>query len=261
MSWFTRVKDAVAPKLALPKTDLQLPSIEQVTQATVALAFTGAERGLSLLDKGVSAVAGKDSRAATVLQDLSRADFGGLPRHDGLRGDWLKLWGPWLREQKPATLGQWDTLPDGTDRFTVLDERYLEDLASRPHTHEATQAFFLEHPSPQPGDVLAASFSFTGEGSATGRYSAVEWFLGSHTTKVTCVSVDLETGVATLEYEVTSLPQATPARARAAEAELAPMFVADDAHLGPHAGLGCDFAQRYVWTRQVEVPTNLGPHG
>ncbi len=233
-----------------------------IPDGTMNVALTATEGGMKVLAKGVSLVAGKDSNAAAIFNDLARVDWQGIHRDQGLKADWFKLWGTWLFEEKPKSLGTWDKTADGKDRVTVTDPAYLEDLASRPHQAEAQADFLKKFPNPKPGDTLTVPYRFTGPGTAVdGQYTAVEWFIGSYDTKVTCKSVDPVTGKAELEFEVTNQSHwwsASRTPSSFQEKGL-PENVINDRPRDTGFGLGGNFVQRYVWSKSVDVPKQPAP--
>lgn len=231
-------------------------------------ALSAAELGLDVLDKGASAVLGKDSKPASIIHDLARVDLEGITRDDGLKADWGKLWGVWLFEEKPASLGTWDKTSEGVDRVTVTDQDYIDDVAGRPHQKAALDEFLKQHPNPKPGDKLTTKlddgtthegslYAFTGPGTVEGGdYTAAEWFLGSYNTTIECTGVDPKTGKPELQFQVTNTSHwesATRLPQSFQDKGLPPSLVGNHGR-DEGTGLGGDFIQRYQWTQTVDVP-------
>jgi len=232
-----------------------------------------AELGLDVLDKGASKVLGEDSKPASIIHDLARVDLEGITRDDGLKADWGKLWGTWLFEEKPASLGKWDKTDEGVDRVTVTDPSYISDVAGRPHQKEALDEFLKQHPNPQPGDKLTTTgpdgkpregklFLFTGPETAEGGdYTAAEWFLGSYHTTIKCTGLDPKTGKPQLQFQVTNTSHwesATRLPQSFQDKGLPPSLVGDR-NRDQGVGLGGGFIQRYQWNQTVDVPTPARP--
>lgn len=236
---------------------------------SVEAGLGAAEKVIDLGAKATTVVAGEDSSVGTLANNLSRVDLEAIARDDELKGDWGRLWGVWLSEDKPQDLGPWDqvTNPETgqvSDRVTITDPAYTGDLAGRPHQQQALDAFLRQHEDPQVGDQLIGPdgepgklFEFTGEGTAEGGdYTAVEWFMGSYRTNITCVGKDPATGKPILEFEATNeshWESATRVPASGQDAHL-PNFLIPDQERGGGFGVGGDFQQRFVWRQTVDVP-------
>ncbi|MGA9526425.1 MAG: hypothetical protein WBV82_33555 [Myxococcaceae bacterium] len=234
------------------------------------LFLKGAETGVDIMAKGSELVFGKGSSLTDSLKTLGRVDLEGATRMTDpvtgqkLKADWPGLWGTWLLEKRPQHLGTWDKNSEGIDRVTIRDNEYTEDLAGRPHQQKVTEEFFKMYPNPKPGDVFPppgasdevmdkALYRFTGPGTdeaSPEKYTALEWFIGSYRTQVTCVGIDEKTGKPNLQYEVVNLSHfesGTRVPASFQEKGLPPALV-DNRGRESGLGLGGSFEQRYVWT-------------
>ncbi|MCP3100208.1 hypothetical protein LZ198_15150 [Myxococcus sp. K15C18031901] len=230
-----------------------------------------AEGGVDVLAKTSELLTGKDSKLTQGLKTLGKVDLEGITRTKDpvtgqqLKGDWPKLWSTWLLEEKPQDLGTWDKTADGTDRVTVRDNAYTEDLAGRPHQQQVTEEFFKMYPNPKPGDVFppanataeqqdAALYRFTGPGTDEANkkdtYTSLEWFIGSYRTQVKCTGIDEKTGKPNLEYSVENsshFESGTRVPATFQEQGLPPALIGDRKR-ETGLGVGGDWLQRYVWT-------------
>lgn len=229
-----------------------------------------AEHGVDALAKTSEVLTGNSSLTDS-LKTLGKVDLEGITRTTDpktgqkLEGDWPKLWGTWLLEEKPKDLGTWDKTADGTDRVTVRDNAYTRDLAGRPHQQQVTEEFFKMYPNPKPGDVFPpanatpeqndkALYRFTGPGTDEANkkdpYTSLEWFIGSYRTQVKCTGIDEKTGKPNLEYEVVNnshFESGTRVPATFQEKGLPPALV-QDRKRETGLGVGGDWIQRYTWT-------------
>ncbi|WP_163868836.1 hypothetical protein [Myxococcus eversor] len=237
-----------------------------------------AEGGMDGLAKTSELLLGKDSSVTQSLKTLGRVDLEGITRTTDpvtgqkLQGDWPKLWGTWLLEEKPKDLGTWDKDKNGTERVTVRDNAYTDDLAGRPHQQQVTEEFFKMYPNPKPGDVFPpkdatqeqndkALYRFTGPGTdekSKEKYTSLEWFIGSYRTEVKCTGIDEKTGKPNLSYEVVNnshMESGTRVPASFQEKGLPPALV-QDRQRETGLGVGGDWVQRYQWTSTgVDNPT------
>ncbi len=247
------VADTVLPNEATPK-------ILGAVEGGVGLAMTP----ISFASRGTAKVAGwlgldgvesKMNGVNTLTTSLSRVDLHAFGNQDGLKGNWIELYKDWLFERKRPTLGTWDKAPDtGADRVTITDPLYTSDLASRQNQKDALAKFMSEHPVPQENDTSTKNFTYTGKGTAEGgNYTALELFLGSYSTKVTCKK-DAATGKLYLEYEVTNeLHWESGTRTPAVAQKVGlPKHLMPDAKRGEGIGLGGDFEQRFVWRQELD---------
>ncbi len=88
----------------------------------------------------------------------------------------------WACETSPSGLGVWG-IEAGEPLVTITSGGYIDDLKSKPHYHETLNKFKKEHPNIniiRIHDFTKNNFRFTGPGSASGKYNALEWFLGSY---------------------------------------------------------------------------------
>ncbi|AGC43143.1 hypothetical protein MYSTI_01811 [Myxococcus stipitatus DSM 14675] len=229
-----------------------------------------AEVGVDALAKTSELIAGKDSSLTQGLKTLGKVDLEGITRTTDpqtgqkLKGDWPKLWGTWLLEEKPKDLGTWDKTSDGTDRVTVSNNAYTDDLAGRPHQQQVTEEFFKMYPNPKPGDTFPpkgaskevtdkALYVFAGPDTAENsknKHTSLEWFIGSYRTEVKCTGIDEKTGKPNLSYEVVNnshFESGTRVPATFQDKGLPPSLV-DDRKREQGVGIGGDWIQRYTWT-------------
>ncbi|MFE8604093.1 LysM peptidoglycan-binding domain-containing protein [Archangium violaceum] len=171
----------------------------------------------------------------------------------GLKADWHSLWVIWLLELSPGSLGKWSE--DGTV-VEITSQDYISDLRSRSHHKKALQHFKREHPSLGAIKVGASSslpFSFTGPGTATGEYTALEWFLGSYTTKMSVTAVSAAAREVTLKIVVENeshWESATRTPAVFRKAGSPKYFVADATR--KKSLVGGDFTQRFIWSEKLK---------
>jgi hypothetical protein len=189
------------------------------------------------------------------VQELSTVDLDGLLDEAGLQADWLALTEVWFFEESPQALGRWGTC-NGVPCVTITSRDYVDDIRSRPTYQEAIDAFKTARPTPGSvsiGTVFRHSFQFTGPGSASGDYNAVEWFLGSYTLEFTVTAIDPATRSVTVDVvaanrsrwgSATRLPQEYHRR-YGVPAELVPDMPRSTALPGG------DFEQRFVWTDSI----------
>lgn len=251
-------------------------ALQHATQGTLRLALDGADKFipnsvktdlLKGVEKGVDGAAklaeltfGKDSSVAKTFDEFSQVDLEGITRQQGLKGDWLKLWGTWLTEDKPKSLGTWSKEPGtGRDLVTVTEPSpYVTDLKNRPQQKDALAQFMKEHNPPKVGDTTTVPFSFTGPGTAEkGKYGPVEWFLGSYQTQLKCTSVDPVTGKANLEVTVTNeshFQSGTRVNGDAQNNLGLPKYLIGDRERGQGLGLGGNFDQKYIYHETVDLP-------
>ena len=138
-------------------------------------------------------------------EDLLRVKWHGLIDDKGMKADWHRMFVIWLLELSPKDLGQWNK--DKTE-VTIKRDDYISDLKSRPHYKKCIDFFKLKHNDfsrIKIGDELfdydkdkkrfqdrpGCYFNFTGDGTTTGEYNIVEWFLGSYLVKMRVISVNL----------------------------------------------------------------------
>jgi len=140
--------------------------------------FRSLIRGVRLVEQGV--------------KELSTVDIGGMLDDAGLQADWLALTEMWFFEESPQALGQWFTI-NGRPCVVITRRDYIDDIRSRPTYLDAVEAFKAAHPDPSAvpvGTTFRHNFRFTGPGSASGQYNAVEWFLGSYILEFTVTGVN-----------------------------------------------------------------------
>lgn len=198
------------------------------------------------------------SRVRSVAQgakELSTVDIDGMLDEDGMQADWLALTEMWYFEESPQDLGQWVT-NNGRPCVIITRRDYVDDLRSRPPYLEAVEAFKAAHPDPAAvpvGTTFRHDFHFTGPGSASGKYNAVEWFLGSYTLEFTVTGVDPATRMVTVDVvaanrsrwgSATRLPEEYHRR-YGVPTELVPDV--------PRSawGPGGDVEQRFMWTDEL----------
>jgi hypothetical protein len=188
-------------------------------------------------------------------EELSTVDIGGMLDEAGMQADWLALTEMWYFEESPQDLGQWVT-HNGRPCVIITRRDYVDDLRSRPPYLEAVEAFKAAHPDPGAvpvGTTFRHDFHFTGPGSASGQYNAVEWFLGSYTLEFTVTGVDPATRMVTVDVvaanrsrwgSATRLPEEYHRR-YGVPTELVPDV--------PRSawGPGGDVEQRFMWTDEL----------
>jgi Domain of unknown function (DUF4157) len=188
-------------------------------------------------------------------EELSTVDIDGILDEAGMEADWLALTEMWYFEESPQDLGQWVT-NNGRPCVIITRRDYIDDLRSRPAYLEAAEAFRKAYPDPGAvpvGTTFRHDFHFTGPGSASGQYNAVEWFLGSYTLEFTVTAVDPATRTVTVDVvagnrsrwgSATRLPEEYHRR-YGVPTELVPDV--------PRAawGPGGDVEQRFMWTDEL----------
>lgn len=136
-------------------------------------------------------------------RELARVRWWDALDTTGLHGDWLALYNVWFFETSPTTLGTWSISKEGNPLVTITSPDYINDLKAKPHHQQVRGAFMEKFPdisTIKPGDKFPADGNdkeydtarapFTGTGTTTGDYNALEWFLGSYATSMEVTSVD-----------------------------------------------------------------------
>jgi hypothetical protein len=193
----------------------------------------------NLLDKSLS-----------VVQDLARVDWLGSFDTTGLEGDWHRLYLVWFFEKTPTDLGAWSA-EDGVPLVTITSKGYVHDLKQKPHYQETLTKFKKEHSDfgkIKVGAQTTNSFSFTGEGSASGDYDALEWFMGSYDTTVTVVSADSKTRSIKIKVVVSNIShwQSGTRLPKSFINKGLPPFLVSDAPRNAF-GPGGTFKQKFIW--------------
>lgn len=188
-------------------------------------------------------------------EELSTVDIGGMLDDAGLQADWLALTEMWYFEESPQDLGQWFTL-NGRPCVVITRRDYVDDLRSRPTYMDAVEAFKAAHPDPSAvpvGTTFRYNFRFTGPGSASGQYNAVEWFLGSYILEFTVTGVDPASRTVTVDA-VASNPSRRGSATRVPEEYhrrygIPTEFISD----APRSawGPGGDVDQLFMWTDEL----------
>jgi hypothetical protein len=191
-----------------------------------------------------------------VTGDLAAVDLEDARNTEGLQADWYRLYEMWLTESHPGDPNSWDVSPEGHERLTITDPTYARDLETRPQHREALDAFFREHPNPQPGDTSSHAFGFTGDGTREGgSYTALEWYLGSYNTTVRYTGQDPNTGKAILDIEVSNVSDwASGTRLPGSQQIGGRNKILPETKRGGKLGIGGDFDQRFEWTQLVDLP-------
>ncbi len=129
----------------------------------------------------------------------------------GLEGDWYGLYWAWVLDLRPSSIGTWSAGPNGEPQVTITSQGYINDLKKKPAYQDAKSAFKKKYPSIYQtyiGAQATSSFGFSGPGSAgqgsSGRYNALEWFLGSYDYIVTATSFDTPNSTINVEMVVTN---------------------------------------------------------
>lgn len=205
------------------------------------------------------------SDAWDLLEDISRVDWNGTWDTEGLEGDWGALYGAWALGTRPDDFGVWSTRPDdGKDLVTITSEGYINDLKSKPNYNETIEKFKNEHPSIDElavGDTVSNPFIFTGQGTTTGDYNALEWFLGSYNTTMTVTGIDRESGTITVETKVINRSHwesGTRVPGSWQEIGIPPYLIPNG--FGDITGLGETYWQEFVWEDQIQYPIGSSGH-
>ncbi len=216
--------------------------------------LTLAEGGVDVLSGLSNVVTGKDSKASQVLSDLGRVDLEGIRRDDHLSADWFGMTKTWFFEQKPEGLGTWSKDPDGTDRVTITREDFTSDLAKKPAHAQALEKLRREFPEPKVGDAISTTFSFTGPGSASGKYDALEWALGSYQTTVRVESIDRATGKVHVKCQVENASgwQSATRMPQTFQDKGLPAQLIDDTKRDQHE-LGGNYRQTFAWEEDLDL--------
>lgn len=216
---------------------------EGVTQS-----FTGGAKGYVCLPC-------KARKVKKLAASLTRVRWDGIVDTKGLQADWHRLWGVWFFETSPPDLGRWTTRSDGAPEVVITSPDYAHDLQSRPQYAAVRAQFAREHPDFDqitPGASTTSRFTFTGPGTATGDYNAVEWFMGSYETRMTVTGVDRASREVIVDVDVhneSHWESGTRVPAVGQAAGLPRYLVPDQARddLGP----GGTFHQRFVWEDRI----------
>lgn len=228
-------------------------------------------RGLAPLDAGVVAVGLLDLpttllgwwdsakklgiNTANTFEDLARVDWLGNFDTAGLEGDWYALYLIWFFELSPSSVGQW-SVEDGVPLVTITSAGYIHDLKGKPNYREALNLFKSTYPNlatVSEGASVTHNFRFTGQGSASGTYNALEWFMGSYSTKITAGSRNSATHRLTVHVEVsnisrwqsgTRMPQSFINRGL-------PRYLVADAPRSA-VGPGGTFKQKFIWDDTIQ---------
>jgi hypothetical protein len=201
----------------------------------------------------INAAATKYEKAKTAAGKVLEVKFGDIIDNKGLKANWQWLWTVWLLETTPSELGTWST--DGTNVIITRSD-YTSDLRSRPQHAVALQKFKTEHPDFSKikiGDTSSSFFQFTGEGTATGNYNAVEWFMGSYQIQMEVIRMDPASLTVTLKFVITNLSHWESATRTPKVFQNAgmPKYVLSDKPRSAF-GPGGDFSQRFVWAEQLK---------
>jgi hypothetical protein len=195
------------------------------------------------------------TKTQSIVKDLARVDWLGNLDTKGLEGNWHELYYVWFFETSPTSLGKW-SMDEGVPLVTITSAAYAHDLQRKPNYKETLAKFKKEHPDLKAikvGDTTNNYFRFTGEGSATGKYNALEWFMGSYETKVVVSSVDLKSGSVKIRVEVLNISrwQSGTRMPKAFMNKGLPAYLIKDAPreaLGP----GGTFKQKFIWEDTVQ---------
>lgn len=220
--------------------------------------------------------AGGNNRYAQYLGTLSEVDLQAFTRTDGLKAPWTSLYSVWAFEERPQWLGEWNA---AGDTVTITDPRFTGDLAGREQQEAVRQEFFKQHPNPKVGDTLTAHWTYTGQGTSEsgqayhstvgangemqgsgGAYTALESYLGSYDTQVTCTGVDPKTGEVQLKFTVTNTSHwqsGTRVPKTAQESLGLGEYLIPDSKRDQGLGIGGDFKQNFVWNESVK-PAAVG---
>lgn len=194
-----------------------------------------------------------------IVDDIGRVDWNGSWDTEGLEGDWGALYGAWALGTRPDDFGQWSTNPDdGKDLVTITSDGYINDLKSKPNYDETLDVFRNTYPSIDDlavGDTISNMFLFTGQGTTTGDYNALEWFLGSYGTTVTVTGINRETGEVTVDVNVRNRSHwesGTRVPGSWQDRGIPPYLIPNG--FGDVTGLGETYWQEFVWEDQIQYP-------
>jgi hypothetical protein len=193
--------------------------------------------------------------AESVLEDLTRVDWLGTFDTAGLEGDWHKLYVIWFFELSPASVGTW-SVEGGVPLVTITSKGYVNDLKKKPNYQESLNLFKQKYPDLKAikvGSLITNNFTFTGEGSASGKYSALEWFMGSYQTMITATSNSQTTKSVTVKVEVsnTSHWQSGTRLPRSFINKGLPPYLVRDAPRTAF-GPGGTFKQKFIWNDTIQ---------
>ncbi|HFQ94444.1 MAG TPA: WXG100 family type VII secretion target [Anaerolineae bacterium] len=202
-----------------------------------------------IIDKGSDLL----NKAEFLARKLAAVQWSDIVDTEGLKGDWLNLFAVWFFETKPSSLGVWGEKND-TPIVTITDPNYIDDLKNKPNYAEAIQALKTKYPNLKVGDSIRHPFRFTGPGTTTGEYNALEWFLGSYSTTITVTAVDPVTGQATVDVQVLNLSHwESGTRMPQQFQDIGiPEFLIPDAPRGDF-GPGGNFYQEFVWQDTIRL--------
>lgn len=191
-----------------------------------------------------------------ILEQLASVDWPGTLDTEGLEGDWHGLYLAWFFETSPSGIGEWGYDEDGIPLVTITSEGYVHDLRAKPHYQETIDRFKEQFPDIgkiHVGDRISNPFYFTGPGSASGDYNALEWFMGSYRTEMIVQCVDLDERKVYVKVIVsntshwesgTRLPQSFIDRG------LPPYLIQDAPREAP--GPGGTFNQKFIWEDSIQ---------
>lgn len=191
------------------------------------------------------------------FHDLTRVDWMGPFNTTGLKADWGRMFFIWFCELSPADLGIWSRNGDAAT-VTITEgtgPEYIYDLRNKPYHLRAMNQFRAEYPdfeSLEVGNHTRSGFRFTGEGTATGNYNQLEWFLGSYGIDIEVVGVNHDTKQVFVRVTVSNTSHwesATRIPQRGMDAGLPPSLVSDMPR--EDCGPGGDFAQLFIWQETI----------
>jgi len=201
------------------------------------------------------------NKVRTLGEKLVQVQWTGIVDTTGLKANWHDLWLVWFFETAPNDLGVWS---NHDTHVTITRPDYIDDIKSRPHYKKCIAEFKKQYPNLnkiKANDVLKEPltktpgylFRFTGQGTATGKYNAVEWFLGSYRTNMKVQSVNVKLKQVSVVVSVSNLSHwesATRVPAVGQNAGL-PKYLMKNAprsELGP----GGNFEQEFVWKETIQ---------
>jgi hypothetical protein len=197
---------------------------------------------------------------ATVLKTLSQIDYEGAFSTKGLKAPWPSMFSIWGLERSPPQLGVYsqEKAPDGTTTsfVTISREDFAHDFRSKPTYQETLKKFNETYPdmrTAKVGDSVSVPFSYTGQGTTTGEYDALESFVGSYTMKATFRGIDEKTGKAKLDFSVENKShwQSGTRIPKTWQDQGWPPYLVPNYERG--TGIGGNITQRYIWSDVVDV--------
>lgn len=203
----------------------------------------------------------KYEKQLSLGKKLLEVKWSGIFEDEGLTADWRFLWFVWYYELSPKELGQW--IDDSTCIITRDD--YINDLKSRDHYRKSIELFkkqYSKFSDIEIGDHLTEPknnsskgylWVFTGPGTTTGKYTALEWFLGSYKLYIEVKKINRSAKSLVVEMKVKNKSHwqsgtRTPKVAQEAGFKKHLVSNAKRSEFGP----GGDFHQEFIWIDEIQ---------